>query len=290
MQEEHQHGDRPAGGLLGQGLDGLDRMLKRAVVELHRSRLAGPGRSSPRLRLACTTSNPPDPSPRSRASTFTITSSPSCTSPIRPWSTQAGLSSSSIRTIKGSAALTTPLRSFSISGQPDRGFAYPQHLNDGLLGDHLLRGVIGLRPVGEEHRLIAGRHQGVGVAPAASRPRASARTRWLAAPRRRPPPPPTSGRAGSPGTSRSLGRPTSQPCWLAPQVHASTISPTVAAARSPSTLRASPRTRQYPATTLDAVRPRSSRRSPWSPRPVGPASSRRSRSPPRRSRCGHPRG
>ena len=38
-------------------------------------------------------------------------------------------------------------------------------------------------------------------------------------------------------------------------MQASTISPIVAAARSPSTLRASPRMRQWPATTLDAVPP-----------------------------------
>ena len=63
--------------------------------------------------------------------------------------------------------LTTPLRSFSISDQPDRGFAHPQHLNDRVLGDRLIRRVVGLRAVGEQHGVVPRGHKRIRVAAAA---------------------------------------------------------------------------------------------------------------------------
>ncbi len=71
----------PASGGLERSLDRLDRVLERAVVELHHVLAALPPPSRPRVRLTWTTSKPPEPSPRSSAATLTTTSSPSRISP-----------------------------------------------------------------------------------------------------------------------------------------------------------------------------------------------------------------
>src|SRR5262249_14780134 len=152
-----------------------------------------PSPSSPLVRLAWTTSKPPEPSPRSSPSVLTITSSPSRTGPTSASSAQTGRSSPATLTASGSVPTTTPLRSFSNAASPplarrrfatpppprlgrrrpgrrlDRRLAHSQHLHDRSPGDQLLRGVVRLGAVREQHGLVAGGEQGVCVAAAAGR-------------------------------------------------------------------------------------------------------------------------
>src|SRR5438034_3428226 len=73
-------------------------------------------RPSPRVRFACRTSKPPEPSPRSRACTFTSTSSPNSTGPVRPGYATHASPSTSIRaspSTSSTIAVTVPRRRLS---------------------------------------------------------------------------------------------------------------------------------------------------------------------------------
>src|SRR5687767_13264258 len=110
-------------------------------------------------------SKPPEPRPRSAASTFTTTSSPASTGPTIPSSAHAARRSPSTSTVSGSVWTTVPLRSFSIATrQLDDGLAYGQHLDDAPGRDALLGRVIGLGAVRQQHALEAARDQRVRVA------------------------------------------------------------------------------------------------------------------------------
>src|SRR5215211_9497713 len=131
---------------------------------------SAPGPAVPRVRFACTTSNPPEPSPRSSASVLTITSSPSATSPISRESAHAGRSRPSTSTRRGSVETTTPRRSLSTSalrgGRRNR-LANVEHLDDPPRRHALLRGVVRLGPVREQHGVEAGGAERVRIAPPA---------------------------------------------------------------------------------------------------------------------------
>ena len=154
----------------------------------------------------------------------------------------------------------------------------------------LLRGVVRLGPVGEQHALVAPRDQRVRVAAATRRHVARARPRRASARGSPLPRAPTRDRSGSRGTSRSpRGRRRSRArrpprCRRRPS-RRPPLPPGARRCFGPLRGRGSgPRRRSTPS------RPRSPRRSPWSHRRGGRATCRKSPRRPRRWRCGRPRG
>src|SRR5262249_33165444 len=136
---------------------------------------APPGGASPmpRVRFACKTSNPPEPSPSSRACTFTTTSSPSATGPVSPGYATHGTPSTSHRTrpsCRSTIALTAPrrrLRGMRYLDERQRDVHHPLEILD---GDSLVRGVDVDHPVREVEALQAALVEDVRVGPAAAQP------------------------------------------------------------------------------------------------------------------------
>ena len=170
-------------------------------------------------------------------------------------------SSSPTWTVSGSSETTVPRRSFSTPATPgglrDRSASQTaEHLDHRRGGDRLLGRVVGLGAVGEQHRLVAARR-----AARWRRCRRRSRPGWARARGARSASEATAHRPRvrvQPVAAEHLGhlrRRRRSPCSPAAQVQASTISPTTSAARSPSMLRASPTSRQRPATTFEAVPP-----------------------------------
>src|SRR5919198_6681462 len=127
-------------------------------------------RSSPRVRFAWRTSKPPEPSPSAPACTFTITSSPSATAPVKRGYAMQGRPFTSSRTSPSSrslTAVTTPRRRLSTAGEVDQLERDGDHALEVGDSDPLVGRVHVGHPVGEVDARQAAGVEDVGIRAAA---------------------------------------------------------------------------------------------------------------------------
>src|SRR5690348_3229611 len=113
---------------------------------------ASDGSSSPRVMLTYRTSNPPEPSSSARASTFTRTSSPSATGPVRRGYATHGTPSTSTRaspSARETTAVMRPRLTLSIARDVEKSERHFDHALEILDGDALVRRVNVLHAVRE---------------------------------------------------------------------------------------------------------------------------------------------
>src|SRR5919109_4869664 len=128
------------------------------------------GRSSPRVRLAKSTSKPPEPRPSSSAWTFTMTSSPSATGPVKRGYAMHARPSTSRRTrpsFRSPMLVTVPRRRLSTACGLDELERHSEHPVQVVHRDLLVGCVDVSHPVGEVHAGEAALVEDVRVRPAA---------------------------------------------------------------------------------------------------------------------------